>query len=155
MKYSVVQQVHILFGSQHGCPNTWRWHASTGKLCGPAVEGMKSKLSIMRASGTTSSLRSFLCALHIVYLTLTLCATCFDSCSVSCAPEDEVIVIVAIPAVAVRCSITMCTRKVCKDGVNRWTDNTWSIKSWMVKTKGMSGADTDRYLQIKGDFDQV
>ncbi|CAN0063618.1 unnamed protein product [Pylaiella littoralis] len=45
--------------------------------------------------------------------------------------------------------------QVCKDGVNRWTDNTWSVKSWMVKTKGMSGADVDKYLQIKGDFDNV
>lgn len=47
------------------------------------------------------------------------------------------------------------TPKVCKDGVNRWTDNTWQVKSWMVKTKGMSGSDVDRYLQIKGDFDYV
>nr|AEB78308.1 meiotic nuclear division protein 1 [Undaria pinnatifida] len=45
--------------------------------------------------------------------------------------------------------------EVCKDGVNRWTDNTWSIKSWMVKTRGMSGADVDKYLQIKADFDHV
>lgn len=45
--------------------------------------------------------------------------------------------------------------KICKDGVNRWTDNTWSIKRWMVKTRGMMGADVDRYLQITGDFDQV
>ncbi|CAM9410827.1 unnamed protein product [Sphacelaria rigidula] len=45
--------------------------------------------------------------------------------------------------------------EVCKEGVNRWTDNTWQVKSWMVKTKGMSGSDVDRYLQIKGDFDYV
>ncbi|CAB1119872.1 unnamed protein product [Ectocarpus sp. CCAP 1310/34] len=45
--------------------------------------------------------------------------------------------------------------QACKDGVNRWTDNSWCIKSWMVKTKGMSGNDVDRYLQIKGDFDHV
>ncbi|CAM9762536.1 unnamed protein product [Laminaria digitata] len=45
--------------------------------------------------------------------------------------------------------------EVCKDGVNRWTDNTWSIKGWMVKTRGMSGADVDKYLQIKADFDHV
>ncbi|CAM9366144.1 unnamed protein product [Hapterophycus canaliculatus] len=45
--------------------------------------------------------------------------------------------------------------QVCKDGVNRWTDNTWCIKNWMVKTKGMSGKDVDKYLQIKTDFDYV
>lgn len=44
---------------------------------------------------------------------------------------------------------------MCKDGVNRWTDNTWEIKSWMVKKKGLSGKDVDKYLQIKGDFDNV
>ena len=45
--------------------------------------------------------------------------------------------------------------KVCKDGVNRWTDNTWQVKSWMVKTRGMCGADVDKYLQLTGDFDHV
>eukprot|EP00903_Cladosiphon_okamuranus_P011848 g11131.t1 len=45
--------------------------------------------------------------------------------------------------------------QVCKDGVNRWTDNTWCIKSWMVKKKGLSGKEVDKYLQIKGDFDNV
>lgn len=44
---------------------------------------------------------------------------------------------------------------MCKDGVNRWTDNTWCIKSWMVKKKGLSGKEVDKYLQIKGDFDNV
>ncbi|CAN0014555.1 unnamed protein product [Ascophyllum nodosum] len=45
--------------------------------------------------------------------------------------------------------------EVCKDGVNRWTDNTWQVKSWMVKTRGMCGADVDKYLQLTGDFDHV